>query len=709
MDSIDQSLVPHVSIVIPTFNRRVQLHRTLEAIASQITETVDGHRFTYEVIVVSDGSTDGTVEAVRSLDVPFRLSVLDQINQGPAAARNAGIGASRGELVVFIDDDVIPEPACVAAHVALHDAVDDLVVIGPMLTPSSGLSPWVGWEQHQLEKQYERFVDDPTASHRQFYTGNASVARDALVAVGGFDVALRRAEDIELAHRLHGAGLSFRFESAARAFHHAERSFESWKRVGYDYGVNDVAFGRSAQPDNLRLIGLFFRERRPSQRWFIHCFVPYRRLAGLVERLLSGSVRLTDRSGREHLTQPLLSLIYSLNYYHGVLDGVGSTKSFRRLLRGGGVAPVEGAAGSLSTWFVLEQTLGHVTHGANLTHLVPQVDRVIPMFIPVDASLRGAAARVPGWGNWTVRAGIRARFGLRRARRVTGRLADVMFVHSQVPAVLLGRWMRRVPTVVSLDATPLQYDELGDFYAHETGSRWIESIKRRANRRCFDRARHLVTWSDWAKQGLVDGYGVSAEKITVIAPGVNVERWTPPAGSSGSEGPLRILFVGSDLDRKGGTLLLAAAARLREKEDVPEFEVTFVTTSDVDATDGVVVKRGLTPNSAELIEQYHRADIFCLPTLGDCLPMVLAEAGAAGLPLVSTDVGAISEVVRSRETGMLIEPGDVDALEEALRLLLTDDELRVACGRRAASLIGRSHNARTNVDRLVAVLDEAAQ
>ena len=57
-----------------------------------------------------------------------------------------------------------------------------------------------------------------------------------------------------------------------------------------------------------------------------------------------------------------------------------------------------------------------------------------------------------------------------------------------------------------------------------------------------------------------------------------------------------------------------------------------------------------------LIELYHRADVFCLPTLGDCLPMVLSEAGAVGLPLVSTDVGAIGEIVRDGETGLLV-PG----------------------------------------------------
>ncbi len=78
------------------------------------------------------------------------------------------------------------------------------------------------------------------------------------------------------------------------------------------------------------------------------------------------------------------------------------------------------------------------------------------------------------------------------------------------------------------------------------------------------------------------------------------------------------------------------------------------------------------PNSPELIDLYHRSDVFCLPTMGDCLPMVLSEAGAAGLPLVSTAVGAISEIVRDGDTGYLVTPGDVPTLTGRLRDLVVD-------------------------------------
>lgn len=85
-----------VSVVVPTYNRRRWLVRCLEAMPSEI-----------EVIVVDNGSSDGTHNAVRSVDHP-NLLYLRQANSGPASARNAGIAVASGEYVVFTDDDCVP-------------------------------------------------------------------------------------------------------------------------------------------------------------------------------------------------------------------------------------------------------------------------------------------------------------------------------------------------------------------------------------------------------------------------------------------------------------------------------------------------------------------------------------------------------------------------------------------------------------------------
>jgi glycosyltransferase involved in cell wall biosynthesis len=352
--------------------------------------------------------------------------------------------------------------------------------------------------------------------------------------------------------------------------------------------------------------------------------------------------------------------------------------------------------------FVLEESLGHITHAKNLRELIPaSLDAV---FIDVPWSTGSWLDRAPVVrSNWTVRSGVRASRGIRKATRRTP--LDALFIHTQVPSVLAQRWMSKIPTVVSVDATPLQYDELGESYAHGRGPDWLEAIKWRANRSSFKRARHIVTWSHWAKAGVVDGYGVDPEKVTVIPPGVDPTRWERATDRPG-DGPLKVLFVGGDLRRKGGDLLVGVADALRA--DHPDLELHLVTGSQLESRPGLHVHHGLQPNSPELVRLYHDADVFCLPTLGDCLPMVLSEAGAASLPLISTDVGAIAEVVVQDSTGLLVPPGDAVALRSALERLVRDADLRRKLGQQAARHVETTFNAQTNARRLADLLASIA-
>jgi glycosyltransferase involved in cell wall biosynthesis len=356
---------------------------------------------------------------------------------------------------------------------------------------------------------------------------------------------------------------------------------------------------------------------------------------------------------------------------------------------------------------VLEQTLGHITHADNLRSIIPGIGGIRPVWCPVYFEATRFPARFVK--NWTVRAGLRGRRAIRQAHGAVG--LDALFIHTQVPAVLAQDWMRRIPTVVSLDATPRQYDSLGAHYGHEVGSGRVENWKSRANKRCYARAAHLVTWSHWAKAGLVDEYDVPAAKISVIPPGVRVRDWRRPEAVPARDGSVvRILFVGGNLERKGGLVLLDAFRKLRAERDGawPEIELHLVTQSPLAAEDGVFVHHGLTPNSDELRALYHRSDVFCLPTRGDCLPMVLAEAGAAGLPLVSTAVGAIPEVVRDGETGTVVPVDDAEVLVAALQPLLLQPALRARLGAGAAALVSREHDAEANAARLVGLLREVA-
>ena len=113
-------------------------------------------------------------------------------------------------------------------------------------------------------------------------------------------------------------------------------------------------------------------------------------------------------------------------------------------------------------------------------------------------------------------------------------------------------------------------------------------------------------------------------------------------------------------------------------------------------------------NSDILRRLYHEADVFCLPTEGDCLPLVLAEAAASGLPTISTTIAAIPEIVRHGETGLLIQPRDLGGLVAALQRMDGDGELRLRMGERAAALAAAEHDAGRNALKLLDVVKQVA-
>lgn len=334
---------PAISVIVPTFNREIGIRRTLSGLASQ--QLRSG---TFETIVVSDGSTDGTNDYLTGGSLPLPIVSIVQENSGPAAARNRGIEAAQGELVIFLDDDILPDSGLIQAHVDAHERSDGrLITIGPMLNPTDvKLDRLVAWEQRMLYKQYDAMTSgDFATSSRQFYTGNAAIRRHHLVELGGFDETLRRAEDVELAYRLRDRGMEFEFLTEAISYHYASRSYTSWRSNAYLYGRNDVTFGRDPDRDwMLRLIGVQFRSRHPLVRALTPIVVPRPMLHRPFEQLCRGASAVAARLGLKSVDQAILSGVYNLAYYEGVLDELGGAAEMAAVLRGS-LAEASSAAG----------------------------------------------------------------------------------------------------------------------------------------------------------------------------------------------------------------------------------------------------------------------------------------------------------------------------------------------------------------------------
>jgi glycosyltransferase involved in cell wall biosynthesis len=341
--------------------------------------------------------------------------------------------------------------------------------------------------------------------------------------------------------------------------------------------------------------------------------------------------------------------------------------------------------------FVIEQGLGHVVHGMNLEKALedqPDIDATILRVRPGET--RGIDP-LPFLRNWSVQTSWATRSSLRSKLRVSP--VDAVFIHTQVAALFAKSIMRDVPTIVSLDATPLNFDTMAEAYGHSRQPAPLEWAKFQINRRALSGAAAVVTWSAWAAKSVVDDYRIPANRVHAIYPGVDTAQFRPRARLD-HPGPVRILFVGGDFVRKGGADLVVAVAALQGAA-----ELDIVTTApvlDIPRGAAIRVHSKVTPNSRELSELYAGADIFALPTRGDTLALAITEAMASGLPIVASTVGAIPDMVRDGHNGMLVPPASPRELARALQSLISDANLRQRMG--AASRAGAEgeHDAATN-------------
>ena len=279
---------------------------------------------------------------------------------------------------------------------------------------------------------------------------------------------------------------------------------------------------------------------------------------------------------------------------------------------------------------------------------------------------------------------------------------DVALFNTQVPAVLAGKMARSRPYVICTDFTPVQYDRMAVDYQHTVSrSRAINTYKHLANVKTLREASFLLPWSKWAGDSLIADYRVDARRVVVIPPGVNLEVWRPGTGEN--SGRPRILFVGTDLYRKGGAMLIEAYKSL----PAGSAELVLVTKSAVPEMEGVHVYRDLKPNSPELISLYQSCHLFVLPSKGEAFGIAAVEASAVGLPVIASSVGGLSEVVVENETGFLIQPGNVLNLTSNLRLLVENASYRRQMGQAARVKAEKSFNAKENALRVVSKLKDS--
>lgn len=354
--------------------------------------------------------------------------------------------------------------------------------------------------------------------------------------------------------------------------------------------------------------------------------------------------------------------------------------------------------------FVMEQHLGHGTFYQNLRRFLPPSEQLNAKWVEVTYMHSGGF-----WEDWKfLPEHLRGMLsGRQQVRSGLASKSDVAFFNTQVPAALASNLLRNQRYVLCTDITPIQYDGMAAQYGHTPDKNGlIASYKHSINTRIFQRALQILPWSNWVGNSLVNDYGVSSDRIQVVPPGVDMQLWQPRDKEQNHSGRrVRLLFVGGDLNRKGGHLLIDAFRKLPPDKS----ELILVTRTPISEEPGITVRNDLAANSPELIELYQTSDIFVFPTQAEAFGIAAVEASAAGLPVVATKVGGLEDIVLHGNTGFLSEPNDSDCLISSLQLLVDNADLRGRMGMAARHHAELHFDARKNASRIVNVLQGAVK
>jgi glycosyltransferase involved in cell wall biosynthesis len=238
-----------VSVIVPAFNAERTIGALLRALAGQLPISgSDNAGGGHEIIVVDNGSTDGTCSIVESRRMA-NVRLVAEPRRGPSAARNRGLSDARAPIVAFIDADCIPSRPWLRELTAAFADPSVLIVAGGLASyqPRTGAQRFAA--QYGLNDSL-RMVQMPRMPFAN--SRNVAVRRMAAIAVGGFPEDLLGAEDVEFSFRIRERfGCSITHRESALAFHQDREDDESLRIQAMSYGRSMAAL-YERHPDILR-------------------------------------------------------------------------------------------------------------------------------------------------------------------------------------------------------------------------------------------------------------------------------------------------------------------------------------------------------------------------------------------------------------------------------------------------------------------------
>jgi glycogen(starch) synthase len=718
-----------VSVVICTYNRRQSLLDTLEALKYQSYGD-------FEVVVVNGPSTDGTAEALEPWRGRVKLTTNPLANL--SVSRNIGINASAGDIVAFIDDDALPEFDWLQQALP-HFADAEVAGVGGIVFDHTGLA---------LQYRYSaanRFAETSTRDDRPFddqsFPGsfefpylqgtNALFRRDALNRVSGFDETYEYyLDETDLCCRLVDAGFVLR-QLPDAAIHHKflpsgirdhQRVVTNWfpimkNQVYFSYRH---ALGAFSEYDILDHSRAFLEQRVADAR--IHEEAgrlppeSANRCAVMCAEALATGISL----GREGVHRRLPPLDQNRTEFRRfeTVDSSSRRKitmvssGFRPNLTGGiarffsDLAPALAARGHEVR--VITRATGPAAvdlEGGVWVHRIDPasadagvLDDAPP---PVDGFATAVLREVERIGGWSSHDIVYGPLWDVEVLALVRHTALPVAVHVATPlAVATGMAGHRddpasagaIAQLVELERELLATADL----FHANGRAVVSTI------------------------GEVQPGSVVLDRWGIVPLGMHDEsEHTERAARSSRSGPVTVVFVGRFEARKGIDSVFEVIERLLPQ--MPDLRFTLVGEDrplrpgeapagqawrDMHAASAWfdrVEFTGPAPDD-ELHRRYASADIALLPSRYESFGLVMVEAMMHGLPVVSCAAGGVVDVVTDGVDGLLVPPGDTDALTDAVRRLVIDRSLRLRMGAAGRSSFERAFGVARSAERFEALL-----
>lgn len=313
-----------------------------------------------------------------------------------------------------------------------------------------------------------------------------------------------------------------------------------------------------------------------------------------------------------------------------------------------------------------------------------------PLSAEHDVSLLNLTRTGPAAGGRFTASNVTRTLSDARALRRAARDVDVVHVHTAlVPGVTLVR-----AGILARAARPRRNRVLMHVHSGLV-ELWLKPGPRTFLTKLLLRPCHVViACSEGSREALANVLG---DRVVLVDNGVDVEAFSPPVDRP-AQTP-RVLYAGLLSPRKGVPELIRASRLLLDRGVDHELVLAGGTPDEGPADERAAraedspAARWIGPQPHEAMADLHRsADVFCLPSWWEAMPLSVLEAMATGAPVVATAVGDVPRVVRSGETGLLVPPRDPAALADALEELLTDRDKRRDWGHRARQLVTEAHS-----------------